>query len=201
MPRLTGPVDRLEYPHDSGTFPRGKIGGLVMSDCNSCGKFILFGGRKLDGYQYCGSACANSHSLLRAAERVPQDAIQQLVEQWRNGPCPRCKRQAGAVDVYVWHRVHSLVLYTQWSTIRSVCCRRCGRRDQVVGVLYCTALGWWGFPWGILVTPVQIVRNLAAICRRPPARASTEFERVVRRQLAQRQWQIEGEIESFSAQR
>jgi len=103
--------------------------------------------------------------------------------------------------VHAWHRVHSLVLYTQWSTKRSVCCRRCGRRNQVVGTLYSVTLGWWGFPWGIFVTPIQIARNVSAICRRQPVRATAEFERVVRMQLAEKQWQIEQNIESFSAQR
>lgn len=172
-----------------------------MSECNSCGKFILFGGRTMDGYRYCGADCAQSHGLLRAAERVPHHTLQQFVEQWRHGPCPRCKRQTGPVDVHARHHVHSFILMTQWSTRRSVCCRRCGRRDQIMGTLYCATLGWWGFPWGLLVTPVQIARNVAAMCRREPARPTTEFERIVRLQLAERQWQQEANIESFSAQR
>lgn len=172
-----------------------------MGDCNSCGKFVLFGGRKVDGYRYCGSDCARSHSLLRAAERVPHSTLQQYVEQWRNGPCPRCKRQVAPVDVHSWHRVHSFILMTQWSTRRSVCCRKCGRRDQILGTVYSATLGWWGFPWGLLVTPVQIARNVAAIFRRDPVRPTAEFERIVRLKLAERQWQLEENIESFSAQR
>jgi hypothetical protein len=26
--------------------------------------------------------------------------------------------------------------------------------------LFSLFLGWWGFPWGLLVTPVQVVSNL-----------------------------------------
>jgi hypothetical protein len=28
-------------------------------------------------------------------------------------------------------------------------------------------LGWWGFPWGLILTPVQITRNIAGMCKGP----------------------------------
>ncbi|MBB6244018.1 hypothetical protein HDE79_003493 [Rhodanobacter sp. MP1X3] len=160
-----------------------------MSQCNNCGKSILFGGRTMEGYRYCGASCSKSHPLHRAAEQIPANILQQYVEQWRNGPCPRCKRQDGPIDVHSHHRVHSFVLMTQWHTQRSVCCRRCGRRGQIGSAFYAAALGWWGFPWGLLVTPIQIARNISGICRRQPERASADFERVVRLQLARQQLQ------------
>ena len=178
-----------------------------MSACNNCGKSILFGGRKIDRYRYCGTACANRHPLLRAAEQVPAHVVQQYAEQWRAGACPQCKKTAGPIDVYAQHRVHSFVLMTQWSTRRKVSCRRCGRGSQLAGTLYSAALGWWGFPWGLVITPIQIARNIAGICRAHPARPSADFERVVRLQLAQKLRQNEQQTQSeqpmppFSAQR
>lgn len=162
-----------------------------MSECNNCGKSILFGGRTVENYRYCSAGCAGRHPLLRAAERVPANVLQQYVEQWRKGACPQCKRTAGSIDVYPHHRVHSFLVMTQWSTRRNVCCRRCGRRNQLLSTLYSATLGWWGFPWGLLVTPIQIGRNMAGALRPEPARATREFERVVGLQLAQQQLQIE----------
>lgn len=130
-----------------------------MAGCNNCGKWIPFGGRKLDGVSYCSPGCATRHALLQMAGRMPADVLQQHVAHWRQGVCPRCRRQ-GPIDVYAGHRVHSFVLMTQWRTRRSVCCRRCGRRSQ---------LG----------------RNIAAVCRPAPVAASADFERVVRLQLAE----------------
>ena len=170
--------------------------GTSMSECSNCGKFILFGGRTLDGYRYCGAGCAQRHPLLRAAERVPAQVLQQYVEQWRQGACPKCKRSTAPIDVYPHHRVHSFILMTQWSTRRQVCCRRCGRRDQLLSTLYSASLGWWGFPWGLLLTPIQVGRNVAGLLRSTPVRASADFERVVRLQLAQRQLQIEAQANS-----
>lgn len=47
------------------------------------------------------------------------------------------------------------------------------RRVRVVGV-----------PWGIVLTPIQIARNLLGLARREPRTATEQFEQVVRRKLA-----------------
>lgn len=155
-----------------------------MADCNNCGKSILFGGRRIDGARYCGVRCASRHSLLQMAEQVPTGVLQKHVEHWRSSACPRCNRP-GPIDVYRHHRVHSFVLMTQWHTRQSVCCRRCGRRSQLGSALYSAALGWWGFPWGLLVTPVQVGRNLAGVFRPAPPAPTEQLRKVVRLQLAQ----------------
>ncbi|WP_266157891.1 hypothetical protein [Dyella silvatica] len=172
-----------------------------MHECHNCSKTMLFGGRTIEGYRYCGNACASRHPLLRSAERIPANVLQQHVEHWRNGPCPRCKQQQGPIDVYAHHRVHSFILMTQWSTKKHICCRRCGRREQIKSALYSASLGWWGIPWGLLATPIQVTRNVAGIFQREPMRASADFEQVVRMQLAQQIQQAEQPAASFSAQR
>ena len=155
-----------------------------MSACVQCGKSILFGGKQLDGHRYCSAACARTHPLHLAAARVPPDILQRHVDAWRHSACPRCRRQDGPIDLHEHHRVHSLLLMTQWNTRRNLCCRRCGRREQLLSTLYCATLGWWGFPWGLLVTPMQITRNLVGLFRSEAPRASLGFEQVVRRQIA-----------------
>ncbi|AIF46330.1 hypothetical protein [Dyella japonica] len=155
-----------------------------MSSCQQCGKSILFGGQTLEGRRYCSAACARSHPLHQMADRVPADVLQRHVAEWRASACPKCKRKDGTIDVHEHHRVHSLVLMTQWNTRRSVCCRRCGRRDQLLSTLYCATLGWWGFPWGLLVTPIQIGRNIAGLCRRESGQPTAQFEQIVRRTIA-----------------
>lgn len=172
-----------------------------MASCTHCGKSILFGGHKLDGRRYCSAACARSHPLHLAADRVPHDVLQRHVTAWRRAACPKCKRQDSPIDLREHHRVHSVILMTQWSTRRSLCCRRCGRRQQLMSTLYCATLGWWGFPWGLLVTPIQIGRNVAALCKSESAQPSAEFEQIVRRQIASRQLDAQEGVPSFPAQR
>ncbi|WP_239946439.1 hypothetical protein [Dyella terrae] len=55
-----------------------------------------------------------------------------------------------------------------------------------MSTLYCATLGWWGFPWGLLVTPVQIARNVAGLCKSESEQPSPRFEQIVRRQIARR---------------
>ena len=52
-------------------------------------------------------------------------------------------------------------------------------------LLSSTLLGWWGFPWGLLVTPMQIARNISALTRRPdPLTPSPELLRAARIHIA-----------------
>lgn len=61
----------------------------------------------------------------------------------------------------------SVVVLTHWSSRHRISCRRCALRDQCRGVVSSMLLGWWGLPLGIVMTPVQIVRNLFAMVRTP----------------------------------
>jgi hypothetical protein len=46
-------------------------------------------------------------------------------------------------------------------------------------------LGWWGFPWGLIMTPIQIGRNLYGMASPPdPSRPSAQFEKVLRMTMA-----------------
>jgi hypothetical protein len=47
-------------------------------------------------------------------------------------------------------------------------------------------LGWWGIPWGLLVTPVQIARNIGGLMRRRDETGPTkQLEKLVKLSLAQ----------------
>lgn len=162
-----------------------------MSVCNNCGKSMLFGGRKIDGVTYCGGPCATSHTTWLAAGRVPADVLQQVVERERLGACPRCKKNNGPIDVHEAHRVHSFLIMTQWHTKAHIACRPCGRKLQAGGLVYSLLLGWWGMPWGLLVTPMQIFRNVGGMVAPTRDKASPAFERLIRRQMAVRQLEIE----------
>jgi hypothetical protein len=160
-----------------------------VPECCNCGKMFFIGGQSIDGYRYCGTRCSQRHSVIVAAERVPAASVQQFVERWRHGPCPICKRQDGPIDVHAAHRVVSLLIVTQWATQRHVSCRRCGRNKQLLAIIQSAVWGWWGIPWGLVITPIQIVRNVVGATRRETATATMHFEQVVRRELAAQQLQ------------
>jgi len=55
----------------------------------------------------------------------------------------------------------------------------------MAGAFFSLFLGWWGFPWGLLLTPIQIGRNVFGMVRPPePSKASSQLEKIVRMTLA-----------------
>ncbi|MBR8315784.1 hypothetical protein KDW36_21620 [Burkholderia dolosa] len=157
-----------------------------MTECSHCGRTFLIGGRSIDGRRYCGPACAHAHPIVVEAERLPDATVRQYVDDCRYGPCPICRRDDRPVDVHASHRVVSLLFVTRWATRRHVCCRRCGRRKQALALLASAAFGWWGLPWGIVLTPIQLARNALGLAARDPDVATQQFEQLLRRKLAAR---------------
>lgn len=74
------------------------------------------------------------------------------------------------------HRVWSAIVMTRWSSSLLVSCRKCGVKQQSLSTLSSAVLGWWGFPWGLIMTPVQVIRNLAGLTSsHDPARPSPQL--------------------------
>ncbi|EAY70823.1 hypothetical protein BDAG_03630 [Burkholderia dolosa AU0158] len=159
---------------------------VIVTECSHCGRTFLIGGRSIDGRRYCGPACAHAHPIVVEAERLPDATVRQYVDDCRYGPCPICRRDDRPVDVHASHRVVSLLFVTRWATRRHVCCRRCGRRKQALALLASAAFGWWGLPWGIVLTPIQLARNALGLAARDPDVATQQFEQLLRRKLAAR---------------
>lgn len=151
-----------------------------MARCATCRTTILFGGITSDQGRYCNQRCAQTGFITAAASHIPPEIIEQQTAQLHAGVCPRCGRP-GPVDVHTAYFVWSLLLLTSWRNTPAVSCRRCARMRQAGNLLTSAVVGWWGFPWGIVMTPVQVTRNLIAILSGPdPARPSDDLRRVVR---------------------
>jgi hypothetical protein len=52
-------------------------------------------------------------------------------------------------------------------------------KDQIFSTLGSAVIGWWGFPWGLFMTPVQIFRNIAALCSTPDSRPSPLLRKLI----------------------
>lgn len=160
------------------------MGGMNMASCDQCGRSILFGGKRREDRLYCSTRCASHDAEIVFARAIPEPQVRELVQRWRNEPCPQCKGP-GPVDLWTSHKVHSFGFMTQWSSPQRVSCRHCGRKRQLGHAFYSLMLGWWGVPWGLVMTPVQIGRNITGLFRNRAAEGATpEFENVVRRMMA-----------------
>lgn len=133
-----------------------------MASCDFCGTSILFGGVKQRNLRFCNAKCAGSADMVQASLKIPEAEIERAVREVHQGDCPKCGGR-GPVDLHTSHRVYSALAWTSWSSHPAICCRSCGIKNQLKHSVFSMLLGWWGFPFGLLITPVQIGRNLAGI--------------------------------------
>jgi hypothetical protein len=156
----------------------------LVATCAYCGIMILFGGVKQGELRFCNTTCHGNGHILSAAATVPESAAQGLARQIHFGPCPRCQGP-GPVDVHDSHWVWSAIALTRWGSQQHVTCRRCAFKSQAGNLVFSAGLGWWGFPWGLALTPVQVARNVIAIVYTPdPSQPSPKLLQVARVQLA-----------------
>ena len=158
-----------------------------MKKCAFCKNSVLFGGKSEGSLTYCNARCQARGTLLAKSNSLPPQMVATAVQALHSGLCPKC-HGAGPIDVHSSYRVWSAVFLTSWSTRRHLCCSACAQRAKILDVLFCGVLGWWGIPWGLLVTPIQIGRNLVALARPlDMSKPSPDLERVARLQLVQQQ--------------
>ncbi len=101
------------------------------------------------------------------SEKIPPELIEKQTKLVHEGPCPKCEEHKESVDMHTSHRIWSLILLSSWSSKPQISCRSCGIKSQLSGFLTSSLIGWWGFPWGIIMTPIQIVKNVVGIISPP----------------------------------
>lgn len=155
-----------------------------MAKCAYCNSTILLGGVTKGDQRYCNNKCYQEGFLLSASQQIPAEVFNREIERVHQGLCPKCGG-SGPVDVHTSHHVFSLVVLTRWSSSPKLCCRSCGVKSQLGGLGLSLLVGWWGFPWGLIFTPVQITRNLVGIFSPPnPAQPSPQLQKIVKLHIA-----------------
>jgi len=141
-----------------------------MATCDACGSTIVFGGVKDGNYRFCNSRCHGKGQVVVVASQIHDDVVREQVHKVHKGRCPRCGKQ-GPIDVHTAYTVWSLIFLTSWRSDPRICCRSCGIKNQLGSAFASLVCGWWGIPWGLLITPVQVSRNLLGILKGPDAAA------------------------------
>src|ERR1700761_9331077 len=126
-----------------------------MAVCDYCNKkFGLFGVND-NGYSFCSAKCRDqARQLLAPLDHLTPQEIQSHIDHARAGPCRACGGP-GPIDLHHSYRVYSVVVLTSWSTQNHFVCRACARKAQLKSLGFSALLGWWGFPFGFVLTPVQ----------------------------------------------
>src|SRR5262245_9633737 len=155
-----------------------------MASCDSCGSTILFGGQQVGSYRFCNQQCAAKGTLLQFADQIPADLVQRQVWSLHNSNCPVCGG-SGPVDVHTSYRVYSVILMTSWQNLPRVSCRSCGVKAKLTDGAISLVAGWWGFPWGFIMTPIQLGRNIIGLIKGPDSTGpSPQLEKTVRTMIA-----------------
>jgi DNA-directed RNA polymerase subunit RPC12/RpoP len=157
-----------------------------MASCNTCGATILFGGRKLGAFRFCNDTCAQNGPLLSKAKELSEADVRVLATQIHGSKCPKCSGP-GPVDVRASHQVWSALFFTRWKSTQQIACRKCGIKAQAGDLVISIVAGWWGFPWGLLITPIQVGRNIVGMAMVPsPTQPSAKLLQQARLMLARR---------------
>lgn len=156
-----------------------------MATCDTCKKTILFGGLRESSFRFCNKKCMENGHVLIAATKIPADIVRKRAIEIHSGSCPVCEQERGPVDVHTAHKIWSLILMSSWTSSPQISCRPCGRKRQMYGAVSSLLAGWWGIPWGLIMTPVQIGKNIFGMLRTHDSlQPSERLEQLVRVELA-----------------
>jgi hypothetical protein len=157
-----------------------------MAACDYCGATILWGGTRDGDFVFCNETCHSNGVFVTLIDQIPPEISQTRLRQVHQGQCPECGGP-GPVDVHTSHNVTSAFVMTWWNSKPKVCCRSCGVKNQLIGLVWSGALGWWGFPWGLIMTPIQLLRNLTGLVQPPDRSTPTpQLRKMVNLELASR---------------
>jgi hypothetical protein len=153
-----------------------------VAHCDCCGTYFYGGSIERGKYRFCNGVCAEKGAVLAVLDCFSPEEIDRHIASAHAGPCPLCGAHAN-VDVHQSHRVYSIIVYISWRTKMHFCCQKCGRKEQLKDLGFCMACGWWGVP-GLVITPVQILKNIIGIMR-VSDRPSRDLQRIVKLNLAE----------------
>ena len=74
---------------------------------------------------------------------------------------------------------------TWWKSHPEFCCGPCGEKAKSMALASSMVLGWWGFPWGIIWTPIQVGRNVTSLLGPDTSlEPSPDLVKLVKRRIA-----------------
>lgn len=155
-----------------------------MRSCSYCETQFWFGGKADGSARYCNEECFVNGKFLFLANSLPPHLVTEHVNEIRNSKCPVCGKTA-RLDAYISYKVWSALLITNSSTHTKLSCEMCANKENRTSSIYSFFVGWWGIPWGIIMTPIQIARNIREILSRQSSNSNSPlFERAIKVDLA-----------------
>lgn len=131
-----------------------------MGPCYTCKTTVAFGGVKRHGYRFCNNAClAQKSAFIDTLSSVSDADVDAEAQNVRNGRCAKCGK-SGGVDVHRSTFVWSAIIITRSSESAFIGCTSCALKSQLSATAGTALLGWWGIPFGLVMTPLALGMNV-----------------------------------------
>jgi hypothetical protein len=125
---------------------------------------MFWGGVKQAGRAYCSDNCAQGDNLHQIIQQIPPHVIDRAAADFQKGACPECQGP-GPIEFFESHNVYSFFVMSRWTSTPHVCCKSCANQKAGSAIAVTLVTGWWGIPWGLVMTPVQIARNIGTLAK------------------------------------
>ncbi|RXK86791.1 hypothetical protein [Filimonas effusa] len=103
-------------------------------------------------------------SIFKAVQAQNQSLTMEELDKYceiiRSLDCPVCQASYTKLNATMTSEVMSLLIFTQWSKKLKIACPGCLDKANNDALLKSALTGWWGFPWGLIRTPIAIARNI-----------------------------------------
>jgi hypothetical protein len=143
-----------------------------MAKCSYCNKFIL-GGKKQGSLRFCNDECHQNGFLAPLAARTAPEVVAERIREVHQQRCPVCGG-SGPVDICTSHTAWSLIILTSWKDHPRLSCASCGKKSIWRGLALTSLFGWWGLPFGPIVTPLQLINGVRSLNKLPDASGPSE---------------------------
>lgn len=156
-----------------------------MAKCASCGKALVIAGVREGELKFCNKPCRDRKVLQEVILRIPHDLLMERVHVTHHGVCPKCDG-IGLNEVFTSHHVWSIGFVTWHKSKPQISCRRCGVKAMLSAAATSSIFGWWGFPLGIIMTPIQLTRNFIGLFTAPnPKQPSRQLVSMIQTEMAE----------------
>lgn len=91
--------------------------------------------------------------------KLADTAVNEYIDLVRSQPCPHCNSTRSKLNGTVVGEVVSVIFFSQYTKNAFIGCPPCLVSRNKSGFNKSLALGWWGFPWGIVYTIRSLIFN------------------------------------------
>ncbi len=97
---------------------------------------------------------------------LSNEEIEQYIQTIQSLPCPKCTLQFERLNASLIHKIRSFIFMTNYESKIYIACDTCISKEKNKQLLLNSLLGWWGFPWGLIKTPVFITKHFTENAKR-----------------------------------